>query len=200
MGRSRDEALQFATLVGVKTAFKSSWINVKNTTIIVDDCGNIAELLALVQEAGGLSAEKGLILSTREVEDKKGLSLMVIPPFSVAQSEKLVRSMGASTDDVDARKLYERAHGNPLYLSQLVSSKAARFAREGDVAETLFNELPSRTRELVFVYSTIPGPSNCERPDSPSTGGRIFYRRIIRGYLASQTFGAGGCPRLCNFS
>lgn len=122
-------APSYSTLQGAILGFAGAWAEGTNTTLVVDECEYIPELLKAVEQGGGATATKRIIVTAREPVE--GLPAFEVPALGPGEISKMLG--GAETDGALAT--------TPLEIQGLLQSREDQGARTSLVARELLSYL-----------------------------------------------------------
>ncbi|CAM3303275.1 DUF4062 domain-containing protein [Thalassospira profundimaris] len=129
--------LVYSTLQGAILGFATAWAEAKQITLVVDECEFIPELLKAVEQGGGATLAKRIILTVREPVE--GLPIFAVPAL---EASEISRMLGG-----DIAKSGEIAASTPLEIQRLLQAREEHGA-----------PMTTLTRELLSYLALSPAP------------------------------------------
>ena len=180
LGRSKDDAIQFATLDGARAGFKSAWSETEKAALVVDDYADLDILFEIIRQAGGPSPDKILIASVRDTSEcEVEASLIEMEPLSKDQAHQLLFTLRSTISDDEFDRIFVATGGNPLLLTQSTKVDAGALLDPLEAILDQYRKLTPRARELVTYLSISP---------VPLSAGDLMALCEGEGYLAEEFF------------
>ena len=146
--RSPETALQFATLEGARLALASAWADIESCSIIIDASPHIEVVISAIEQAGGFTAKKRLIFTSRLQPTSTDVAFQV-PAMSLEDVSALISSAGAQRRLNNPKDVLMSTEGVPLRIRQLILSNNIN-------SEQVWNALPPTAREIATYIALSP--------------------------------------------
>lgn len=141
------ELSTYSTLESARRGFVSAWAEAERILLVLDECEFIDEIAAAVAAAGGVDANKRMIVTSRE--GVNSYEAFKMPPLSAAEARQILEA-SAPAMAADASLL---SSGNPLALQRAIA--------RAELAPLISGSGDSAGRELLayLSLSDVPLPA-----------------------------------------